>query len=86
MKFPTNQSDPSGLYGAIGTTTGAFFGLLVLLGVLEGEVADGLMAVVVTLGPLLTALGIRRFAYAPDTVEDVARHVERLNGGSGAPV
>lgn len=68
-EIPTTQSDPSGLFGAIGTTVGALLALAVILGILDGETAEAILAVVVTLGPLAVAAGIRRHAWAPASVD-----------------
>lgn len=68
MRIPTTQSDPSGLFGAIGTTVGALLMLGVVLGILDGDTAEAILAVVATLGPLAVAAGIRRHAYAPTSV------------------
>lgn len=66
--LPTTQSDPSGLFGAVGTTAGAVLALLVVVGILDGETAEAILAVVVTIGPLVTAWAIRRHAFAPESV------------------
>lgn len=80
--LPTTSSDPSSLFGAIGGFAGAVAALLVVTGVLDGPTADAIVAVVLAGLPILTALGIRRHAYAPDTVTARERQLRALERGT----
>lgn len=73
MPRPTFESDPSGLIAAIGAAVGAVLTLLVAFGVdLTDAQVDAILAVVATFGPLAVGFAIRRKAYAPDTVDQIA--------------
>lgn len=70
MKLPTKDSDPSGLVGMVATFVGAILGLLVAFGVdLTPDQVKAVVLVVTTGGPLVVALLIQRWAWAPDTVD-----------------
>lgn len=73
MKIPTTHDDPSMLLGSLVTLGGAIFAALVVFGVLTEEQAAALGAVASTLLPLVVAVLIRRYAWAPATVEDESR-------------
>lgn len=74
--------DPSGLFAAVGTTLAAVLTLVGVFVDLPPGFGEALLAVVATLGPLVTALAIRRHAYAPATV----RHEVDLALGGAAQV
>lgn len=70
MKRPTAHTDPSGLFGAVGTAAAAVLTLLVAFGVpLTADQSEAILGVVAVAGPLWTAWAIRRHAWAPRTVD-----------------
>jgi hypothetical protein len=70
MTRPTSHTDPSGLFGAIGTAVAAVIALLVAFGVaLTSEQVAAILGVTAVAGPLWTAWAIRRHASSPQTVE-----------------
>ena len=75
--LPTTNSDPSGLVGGVGAAVGAVLSVLVAFGIdLTPAQVDAILLVVATFGPLVVAYAIRRWAWAPDSVETRVREVE----------
>jgi hypothetical protein len=78
------QTDPSSLYALIGAAAGAAVTLLVAFGIdVSHAQAAAILGFVSTLLPLLTALGIRRHAYAPATVRTETRKAATLANAVG---
>lgn len=64
--------DPSALWGSIGAAVGATITLLVAFGIdLTPEQTEALLGFVATVGPLVTALLIRRKAWKPSSVREL---------------
>lgn len=85
---PTVETDPSGLFAAIGTTVGAVLALVAIFVDLPAGLTDASLGVIATIGPLWTALAIRRHAYAPAThhaavLDAVGGAAADLDGGDG---
>lgn len=77
------RTDPSGLFGSIVTALGAILALVVAFGVeIDETQREAILGTAVALGPLVTALLIRRHAWAPATVD--RRLVEQARA-LGAP-
>lgn len=69
----TTHSDPSGLWGSVVAVAAAILAALVAFGVrLTGEQVEALLGILAAVGPIVTALLIRRSAYAPATVDGIA--------------
>lgn len=82
MNLPTRTTDPSGLFGSIGTAVGALLALLVAFGVdLTQEQVTSILGVVAAVGPLVTAWAIRRYAWAPQSVENLRAELDNTEGG-----
>lgn len=68
MQVPTSDSDPSGLYGSVVSLIGAVLALLVAFGVdLTDEQTAVILGVATAAGPIVTAVLIRRRAWAPES-------------------
>lgn len=64
------NTDPSGLFGSIVTVVGAVLALAVAFGVdLTETQREAILGTATALGPLVTALLIRRHAWAPASVD-----------------
>lgn len=80
------RTDPSALFGSIVTAIGAILALLVAFGVdLTETQREAILGTAVALGPLVTALLIRRHAYAPATVERRVRAAQQASNATEEP-
>lgn len=78
-----SHTDPSGLWGTVVTVLGAALALAVAFGAdLTETQREAILGTATALGPLVTALLIRRYAWAPATVD--RRLVEQARA-LGAP-
>ena len=67
MNLPTRQSDPSGLFAAIGGLVAAILSLVAVFVPLPPGLTEAVLGLIATGGAVWTALAIRRHAWSPVT-------------------